>query len=30
MAELLVRLISGGEVEGPMVLPTELVVRGSS
>jgi DNA-binding LacI/PurR family transcriptional regulator len=30
MAELLVRLISGGEVEGPLVLPTELVVRASS
>jgi len=30
MAELLVRLITGGEIEGSLVLPTELVVRGSS
>jgi DNA-binding LacI/PurR family transcriptional regulator len=30
MAELLVRLIGGGEVESPLVLPTELVVRASS
>jgi DNA-binding LacI/PurR family transcriptional regulator len=30
MAELLVRLIADEEADGPVLLPTELVVRGSS